>query len=240
MKRYICLFSAFALTIMFLTGCGGSSGSSPVSKSPAASDGNTDSPAAVPPDAVPPAGTNDGPPESFIYTTEENIIPMSESAIIDGVDCRILSCELTPEFGDRKLENLNYFYEDGGTDEKGNLINSSRYLFINFQYTNTTDSEVEILRGARGLYCIDSRFIIVNYNTDSIYIDEYWDGGTSSEVYHYKLAPGETITSEAGWVVSDELLNGGGKLYFALRMDDCLTDSGGAADPDAVFVELEY
>ncbi len=219
--------------------------SPPVNQSSTVSDGNTDSPApgtaAVPPDAAPPADTGDSLPESFIYTTEDNIIPMSESAVIDGVDSRILSCELTPEFGDRNMENLNYFYEDGGIDEKGNLINGNNYLFITFQYTNTTDSEVEILRGSWGLYSIDNRYIIVNYNRESIYIDEYWNGGASNEVYHYRLAPGETITSEVGWVVSEDLLNGSGKLYFALRMEDCETEAGGGVtDPDAVFVELEY
>ena len=242
MKRNLCLFFTFVLACMLLTGCGGHPGDSnspSVNQSSVASDGNTNS--SAPSSAVvPSAGPGNDLPDSFIYTTEENIIPVLESALIDGVDCRILDYKLTTEFGDRNLENLNYFYEDGGIDEKGNLINGKSYLFITFEYTNTTDSEIEIIRGSRGLYSIDSRFIIQNYNLDAIYIDEYWQGGSPGERFHYKLAPGETLTCEAGWIVGDDMLNSDGGLYFALRMADCLTDHGGATDPDAILVGLEF
>ena len=181
-------------------------------------------------------------PIAYIYTTEDHIIPMSESAVIDGVTCQILDCIKTSEFGDRKLENLNYFYEDGGIDDKGNLINGGYYFFITFQYTNTTDSEVKISRGSRGIYTLDDRFIVRDYAISDVYIDEYWNGGAPNEVYQYMLAPGESITSEVGFIVTSEEAEeiGDEKLYFALRQADCLTDFGGSTDPEAVYVELEY
>lgn len=226
MKKYL---SLVLLVCALLAGCGGG-------------DRNTDAPqeSQSPAAADPADNRTDSIPTAFLYTTRENIIPMSESAGIDGVDCRVLGCELTEKFGDRKIENLNYFYGDGGIDDGGNLTNGSRYLFLQLEYTNTTDSELEILRGGKGVYSIDDRFIIQNSNLDKVYIDEYWRGGSESEWFHYKLAPGESVTCEVGWVIAGEMVNSGCGLYFALRMADCLSDSGGATDPEAILVELEY
>lgn len=242
MKRNFCLLFTFVLAFTFLTGCGGhldNSNSPSVNPNSAATNDNTNN--SAPSSAtVPSADPGNDLPDSFVYITEENIIPMSESALIDGVSCRILDYKLSTEFGNRKQENLNYFYEDGGIDEKCNLIDGKSYLFITFEYTNTTDSEIEIIRGSQGVYSIDNRFIIQNYDLDAVYIDEYWQGGSLGKRFHYKLAPGETITSEAGWIVGDDMLNNDGGLYFSLRMEDCLTDHGGTTDPNAIFVELEF
>ena len=248
MYKYLSMFCVVVFICIFFAGCG----SAPVNSSsvtenqvPTGDAGSLPQPSTDQKDGDLTDSNHelgDDLPIAYIYTTEDHIIPMSESATIDGVTCQILDCVKTSEFGDRKLDNLNYFYDDNGIDDKGNLINGSYYFFITFQYTNTTDSEVEIYRGAKGIYSIDDRFIVRGYAISANYIDEYWTGGAPNEVYHYKLAPGESVTSEVGFIVTSEAEEWikNNKLYFALRQADCLTDFGGTTDPEAVFVELEY
>jgi hypothetical protein len=179
-------------------------------------------------------------PKSYVYTTADNIIPMSESATVDGVTYQILNCEKTSEFGNRNLENLNYLYDEDSIDDKGNLSNGNYYIFITFQYTNTTDSEVEILRGDHGICSIDDRYIVGCLIAEPVYIDEYWNGGEANEVYHYKLAPGESLTSESGYIICSDIFDDDDKLYFKLKQVDCETDFGGSTDPNAIFIDLEY
>lgn len=186
------------------------------------------------------AGSMDGQQGSaYIYTTEGNIIPMSESAEADGITCQILACEATSAFGDRTLENLNYFYEADGIDDQGNLLNDKTYLFITFRYTNNSDAEIEFIRGTQGIYRLDEHLIVQDYTVDAVYIDEPWLGGTESETYHYRLKPGESVTSEIGYIVDRDFAQDSSHLYFALRQSDCMTDFGAATDPDAIFVKLE-
>lgn len=258
MRKYLSLFCTAALVSALVcvvaTGCGNTpagAGSSSDGYSQVQEDGSGS--LDQPPASSEESGEGHSPdvdrdaaddlPASYVYTAEDNIIPMSESATIDGITWQILACEKTTEFGDRKLENLNYFYGDNDIDDKGNLLKGHYYMFVTFRYTNTTDSEVEILRNAKGISWLDERYIIREYATDCIYIDEYWNGGAPNEVYHYRLAPGESVTSELGYIVRSEVADEVEESYrecMALRFADCWTDFGGSTDPDAVFVELEY
>jgi hypothetical protein len=179
-------------------------------------------------------------PTAYVYTTADNIIPMSESATIDGVTYQVLKCEVTSEFGDRNLDNLNYFYDDGGIDDSGNLTNNSRYIFLTIQYTNTTDSEIEINQGGKGIYFLDEHYIVTDYNGNSVYIDMENSEKPANERDYYDLKPGESITSEVGWVISKDTLDAYDKIYNVVRQVDCWTESGGATDPNAIYIELEY
>jgi hypothetical protein len=62
----------------------------------------------------------------------------------------------------------------------------------------------------------------------------------ANERYYYDLKPGESITSEVGWVISKDTLDAYDKIYNVVRQDDCWTESGGATDPNAIYIELEY
>lgn len=177
---------------------------------------------------------------SFIYTSEDCIYPMSQPVTTDGIEYLVLKCEVTSEFGERNLDNLNYFYDDGGIDDKGNLINDNRYVFLTIQYTNTTDTTIEVLRNEKGIYFLDEHFIIDDLTIDAVYIDEKKLDGQANESYYYNLAPGETITSEMGWIVSKDAVDNHTSIYYVLRQTDCWTEFGGATDPDAIYIELEY
>ena len=243
MRKYFICFCSIALICAYMSGCGTAPvGTSPDARQQSSSDNaNNQSQTVV--DNTNNASTNSyvsDRPNSFIYTTDEHIIPMSESVTVDGITHVVLDCKVTSEFGHRKLENLNYFFEDGGIDDRGNLLKDKCYVFLNIQFTNTNDYEVEINRGNHGIYFMDEHLIIEDYTVDAIYIDEYWLDGTASEVYHYKLEPGESIFSEIGWIVSSKAVESHDKIYYTANLDDCLTDSGGVMDLDAVFIDLEY
>ncbi len=181
-----------------------------------------------------------GLPSAYIYTTENNIYPMSDAVTVGGIAYQVLHCEKTQQFGNRDLEHLNYFYNDQGIDDQGNLINDNSYIFATIQYTNTTDSPVEIIRGNKGIYSLNEHMIVDYENIDSTYIDTYWNSGTDSQPHHYELAPGETITSESGWVLDYTMLSPDALLYYVPNLKDVLTDFGGSTDPDAVFIKLEF
>lgn len=177
---------------------------------------------------------------SFIYTSEDCIYPMSQPMTVDGIEYQVLKCEVTSEFGERNLDNLNYFWDDGGIDDKGNLINGNRYVFLTIQYTNTTDAQIEISRPEKGIFFLDEHFIIDDYTIDAVYIDEKKLDGPANESYYYNLAPGETITGEIGWIVSKDAIDNHTNIYYALRQNDCWPEFGGATDPDAIYIVLEY
>lgn len=187
-----------------------------------------------------PGSVNGLPESAYVYTTKDNIISMSESAEVDGIDCQILGCEVTSVFGDRNPENLNYFYEAEGIDVNHNLLNDRIYIFLTFRYTNVTDAEVEFVRGACGVYHLDESLIVRNYSVDVAYIDQYWLGGTAAEANHYRLKPGESVTSEVGYIVDRDFVKDSSQVYFALRQSDCTPEFGAATDPEAIFVKLEY
>ena len=234
MRKYFICFCIIAFICAFMSGCGTASVSMPSDTQQSfSSDSANDQSQDVVDDT-------DSSSSSFIYTTDEHIIPMSESVTVDGITYQVLACEVTSEFGNRKLENLNYFFEDEGIDDSGNLLKDNCYIFLTIQFTNTNGYEVEISRNSRGIYFMDEHFIIEDYSLEAVYIDEYWFGGTESEVYHYELAPGESITNEVGWIISDEAVENHDNVYYTMNLTDCLTDSGGVMDSDAIFIDLKY
>lgn len=185
------------------------------------------------------AGSAGADRKAFVYATEEQFRPMSESVTEEGITYQVLACEVTREFGGRKRENLEDLVADH-IDAAGNLTDNSYYVFLKVQFTNATDSEAEILRNHGGIAMFDENKILCDHTIDAVYIDEKWSGGTPGEAYHYKLKAGESVTSEIGWRVDAASLEaGGGKMYYAARFADCLSDQGAGFDEDAVFLQLE-
>ena len=238
MRKFFHLFCTFAIIGISLVGCSNNTGTPSSTDMVDGNQSNQDEVFIDEPedDSI---SSQDDLPDIYIYTTEDHIFPMSESTAVDGIIYQVLDCKVTSEFGNRNMENLNHFYGDDGIDSSGNLINDESYVFLTIQFTNTTDSEIEILRNSKGIYFLDKDYIIRDYTCESVYIDEYWSGGTASEIFHYKLASGESITSELGWVVDNQMLE---KYipYYSMKLDDSTTDFGGSTDPDAVFIELKY
>ena len=198
-----------------------------------------------------------------LYVKKKNIYPMSESKTIDGIAQQVLKCEITRNFGERKLENLADYVRDceiveGDVDlediwnpnvlyrmdEQGNLTGSGCYVFCTIQFTNTTDKEVEFLRNTGKIYFLNEKlFVQEEGGYQVIYMDELWQGGElqygePSKEYHYKLGPGESVTSEVGWVVPNRGFEKYDHVYYAI-MDAAMSPGGPATDPDAVFIELE-
>lgn len=247
--QFICA-ALFICTALFacaaLTGCGAAPDSTDQAQpdSTAVSNPSSEKSSAESPEGngaeSDPGSANNLPESAYIYTTKDNLISMSESALVDGIDCQILGCEVTSVFGDRNPENLDYFYEEEGIDDSHNLLNDRIYIFLTFQYTNTTDAEVEFVRGTCGVYRLDENLIVQDYSVDVAYIDQYWLGGTAAEANHYRLKPGESITSEVGYIVHRDFVKDSSQVYFALRQSDCMAEFGGATDPEAIFVKLEY
>lgn len=185
-----------------------------------------------------------------VYMTEKQFHPMNYVAEVGGVTYQVLSCEVTSQFGDRNLDTLSEVIKNGESvfeyqhaDASGNLPEEGRYIFLTIQFTNTTDEEVEILRNNGKICSFDENLFLTWMVTDVWYMDEYWKSGTSeevSEVYHYKLAPGESVTSEVGWITSKEEIETYGKMYYTPFLSDCSSALGASTDPNAVFIELEY
>ena len=129
----------------------------------------------------------------------KNLLSLADTATSNGISYSVLEVQRTKEFGSRTLENL-IDLSRGGTDENGNLLGDEDYLFLTIQFTHTTDQTVEILRNQGGLRAINSEGQILHYDSETVYCDQKWDGGTSGEVFHWALAPNESVTSEIGWI----------------------------------------
>lgn len=185
-----------------------------------------------------------------VYMTEKQFHPMNYVAEVAGVTYQVLSCEVTSQFGNRNLDTLSEAIKNGESvfeykhaDASGNLPEEGRYIFLTIQFTNTTDEEVEILRNNGKICSFDENLFLTWMVTDVWYIDEYWKNSTSeevSEIYHYKLAPGESVTSEVGWITSKKEIETYGKMYYTPFLSDCSSALGASTDPNAVFIELEY
>lgn len=239
MKKIFALFFAIILCIC-VSGCGTVPGAQnePAQNIPAQND-TVDIGATDVDDRQNTSAANQPPlPRSYEYTTAENIHDLSETVTNqDGVSVQIISYEITSEFGNRKKENLNY----ENVDENGNLIHGEAYVFVTVQFSNPTDKEIEFLRNGKGLCFIDDRFVLQAYVGDGRYIDEFWTGGTPSEVFHYCLASGETITTEVGYIVPQDCVKtflGQSKLCYIVKKDDVRGDAGAFTDPSAVFIDM--
>ncbi|HBA48907.1 MAG TPA: hypothetical protein DCZ91_14145 [Lachnospiraceae bacterium] len=142
--------------------------------------------------------TGDTEPLPAVYA--KNLLSLSDTATGNGISYSILDVQRTKEFGDRALENLMDL-SHGGTDGQGNLLGDEEYLFLMIQFTNTTDQAVEILRNQGGLREIDSEGRVLHCNSEAVYCDRKWEDGTPGEIFHWVLAPNESVTSEIGWLV---------------------------------------
>ena len=157
----------------------------------------------------------------------KNLLGLADTATGNGISYSILDVQRTKDFGSRTLENLNELSR-GGTDENGNLLGDDDYLFLTIQFTNHTDQTVEIQRNQGGLRAINSKGQVLYYDSETVYCDQKWDGGTPGEMFHWVLAPNESVTSEIGWVVwgwdetSKTLLKGDQdwSLYYEVEASD--------------------
>lgn len=130
----------------------------------------------------------------------KNLLRLTDTATGNGISYFILDVQRTKEFGSRTLGNLIDLSRNG-TDEHGNLLRDENYLFLTIQFTNTTDQTVEILRNQGGLRMINSEGRVLPCDSEIVYCDQKWDGGTPGEVFHWILAPNESVTNEMGWIV---------------------------------------
>lgn len=176
--------------------------------------------------------------EAVPIIQEQNILKQGTTAVLQerGVSYSIQGVECTKEFGNRAFKNLSDFSQDG-TDEKGNLLGNERYLFLTIAFTNISSDTIEISRNNGGPCVIKSNGEGFNFG-NAVYVDEAWTGGAANEVFHWVLKPGETITSEVGWLIPEwEDVRGwidlrGESLYYEAKMYD------GLDEPENLFIDL--
>ncbi len=141
-------------------------------------------------------------PEVYVpalYVSEEGILQIDDTAVVDGISYHVERVEYTEKFGDRDLTHLN----DGlkPVDDQGSFVDGTRYLFLTITFTNTTDETREIWRNQGGIYTISSQMETIHVSGEAVYYDVYWEGGTGADCHHWVLEPGESVTSEVGWYV---------------------------------------
>ena len=151
---------------------------------------------------------------------KENILPIAESAAAWGISYKIEKAEYTESFGDRNLEHLENYLSEARTDSQGNLSGDFKYLFLTITFTNTTDEFREINRNAGGISVIGASLNTLDWSNDVVYYDLYWEEGGPQDFHHWGLEPGESVTSEVGWVIE-----GCGRMTGA---DDTLAERMGA------------
>ena len=235
-------FLLFLLTALFmatvLVGCGHVEPATPdtgLVQTP-----STNAPIIAPPadpgDTDNPVNAGDSEPMPAEYA--KNLLSLTDTATSNGISYYILDVQWTKEFGSRTLENLNDLSREG-TDKQGNLLGDEDYLFLTIQFTNTTDQTVEILRNQGGLRIINPEGQVLHCNSETVYCDQKWDGGTPGEMFHWVLAPNESVTSEMGWIIrgqsetSKALLGDSGdwSLYYEVEVSDDSTEN--------YFIDLE-
>lgn len=157
----------------------------------------------------------------------------SQSASAGGISCKIEKVEYTGSFGDRNRENLNIFTPGANTDSQGNLTEGFQYLFLTITFTNTTDQSREIVRTGNDISAIGDSLAAIPWTADACYYDTDWEKGTEAEKHHWVLEPGESVTSEIGWVIeSSERL---------LEADPTLESRMGSAGPYSLYYHVnEY
>ena len=136
-----------------------------------------------------------------LYTREENILPVTQSASAGGISYQIENVEYTKSFGDRNRENLSLFSPAADTDNQGTLPEGFEYLFLTITFTNITDKPQEIIRTGNEISVIGDSLVTIPWNADACYYDTDWEQGTESEKHHWVLEPGAEVTSEIGWVI---------------------------------------
>lgn len=171
------------------------------------------------------AATDTDAPEVYeaeeLFTRQENILSLSDSAAAWGISYKIEKVEYTESFGDRNLEHLQNYMPDVETDSQGNLSGDFKYLFLTLTFTNTTDEFREINRNAGGISVIGASLNTLDWSNDVVYYDLYWEEGGPQDFHHWGLEPGESVTSEVGWVIE-----GCGRMTGA---DDTLAERMGTA-----------
>lgn len=235
-------FLLFLLTALFmatvLVGCGHVEPAAPdtgLVQTPGANEPITALPA-DPGDTDNPVNAGDSEPMPAEYA--KNLLSLTDTATSNGISYSILDVQWTKEFGSRTLENLNDLSREG-TDKQGNLLGNEDYLFLTIQFTNTTDQTVEILRNQGGLRIINPEGQVLHCNSETVYCDQKWDGGTPGEMFHWVLAPNEAVTSEIGWIVwgRNETIktlygdSGNWSLYYEVEVSDDSTEN--------YFIDLE-
>ena len=169
-----------------------------------------------------------------LYTEEENILPITESAAAKGISYKIENVEYTQSFGERNPDHLQLFAPGANTDSQENLQGDFMYLFLTITFTNTTGQTQEIYRTSNEISVIGLSLNTVTWSGDACYYDKEWEKGTESEKHHWVLEPGESVTSEVGWLIescerilaADETLEmrmgSGGPytLYYHVRESD--------------------
>lgn len=222
MKKFP-LFLLALLLASVLTGCGHVEPAVPDSGLVRDPDAATE-PSVV---TVPTDAGDAGDTELLPAVYAENLLSLTDTAIGNGISYSVLDVQRTKEFGSRTLENLNDLAA-GGTDGNGNLLGDEDYLFLTIQFANTTDKAVEILRNQGGLRIINSEGRVLHCDSETVYCDQKWDGGTPGEAFHWVLAPNESVTSEIGWIVwgrgeTSKALLGDGvgwSLYYEVEVSD--------------------
>lgn len=133
------------------------------------------------------------------YVQDESIA--SDTAEVKGISYTILDAQYTKEFGSRNAENLTQL-SIAEMDDQHTILDGHSYLFLTIQFTNISEESVEFSRN-REIYAISADAEMLQFGIESVYCDEYWAGGTPSEGFHWVLPPGESVTSEIGWLIND-------------------------------------
>lgn len=229
MKKFLLFLLTAMLLAAALTGCGHVEPAVPDS-------GLIQNPSAVIPEpsavTAPDKAGDIGDLELLPAEYAQNLLSLTDTATGNGISYSVLDVQRTKEFGSRTLENLNDL-STGGTDGNGNLLGDEDYLFLTIQFTNITDETVEILRNQGGLRIINSEGRVLHCNSEIVYCDQKWDDGTPSEMFHWVLAPNESVTSEMGWIIrgqsetSKALLGDSGdwSLYYEVAVSDSISEN---------------
>lgn len=182
-----------------------------------------------------PAPKETGEPEVYnmeeLYTQEEHILPLTDSAAAWGISYKIEKVEYTESFGNRNLEHLEDFLGEAEADSQGNLSGDFKYLFLTITFTNTTDEFREINRNDGGISVIGPSLNTLDWSGNVVYYDTYWEGGNPNQYHHWGLEPGESVTSEVGWMIE------GAKRMTDL--DETLAGRMGSAGPYELYYHVK-
>lgn len=140
--------------------------------------------------------------EEMSSIRQEDMRKMGDALMYEGCSFSLLSYERTQEFGERIPENLSDWLE---VDEDKNLTGDYYYIFLTLCITNESDVPVEVYRTHGEIAAVKEN---MEYATigEPCYVDENYTGGEPSAVHAWKLAPGESITCEVGYIIEGDCL----------------------------------